>query len=50
LIISTHRLAEVMQVADRAVVMHRGKITGDSAMSDFPDFPAFEKFFLERVQ
>ncbi len=50
LIISTHRLAEVMQVADRAVVMHRGKIAGDAAMSDFADFSAFESFFLERAR
>lgn len=50
LIISTHRLAEVMQVADRAVVMHRGKIAGDAAMTDFADFPAFESFFLERAR
>jgi len=49
LIISTHRLAEVMQVADRAVVIHGGKISGDSPMSEFADFNAFEKFFLEKA-
>jgi ABC-type multidrug transport system ATPase subunit len=50
LLISTHRLAEAMQVADRVVVLHRGQITGDAAMSEFPDYGALEKFFLECVR
>jgi ABC-type multidrug transport system ATPase subunit len=50
LIISTHRLAEVMQVADRAIVLHKGSIAGDAPMSEFENFSAFENYFLERAQ
>jgi ABC-2 type transport system ATP-binding protein len=50
LLISTHRLAEVMHIADSVLVLHRGKVAGESPMSEFPDFAAFEKFFLERVR
>lgn len=50
LLISTHRLAEVMHIADSVLVLHRGKVAGESPMADFPDFAAFEKYFLERVQ
>lgn len=50
LIISTHRLAEVMQVADRALVLHKGAIAGDAPMSDFAQFQDFENFFLERAR
>ncbi|MDB5049359.1 MAG: nosF [Fibrobacteres bacterium] len=50
LLISTHRLAEVMHLADQVLVLHKGKVAGESAMSDFHDFPAFEKYFLERVK
>jgi ABC-type multidrug transport system ATPase subunit len=50
LLISTHRLAEVMHLADQVLVLHKGKVAGESAMSEFQDFPAFEKYFLERVQ
>ncbi len=50
LLISTHRLAEVMHLADRVLVLHQGKVAGASPMSEFHDFPAFEKYFLERVK
>jgi ABC-type multidrug transport system ATPase subunit len=50
LLISTHRLAEVMHLADQVLVLHKGKVAGASPMSDFQDFPAFEKYFLERVK
>jgi ABC-2 type transport system ATP-binding protein len=50
LLISTHRLAEVMQIADQVLVLHKGKVAGASAMSEFPDFGAFEKYFLECVR
>ena len=49
LLISTHRLAEVMQLADQVLILNRGRMAGYSVMSDFTDFNAFEKFFLERV-
>lgn len=49
LLISTHRLAEVMHLADQVLVLHKGKVAGSSPMSEFQDFPAFEKYFLERV-
>lgn len=50
LLISTHRLAEVMHLADQVLVFHRGKVAGSSSMSEFPDFAAFERYFLERVR
>jgi ABC-type multidrug transport system ATPase subunit len=50
LLISTHRLAEVMHLADQVLVLHKGKVAGSSPMSEFRDFPAFEKYFLERVK
>ncbi|MDB5106892.1 MAG: ABC-type multidrug transport system, ATPase component [Fibrobacteres bacterium] len=50
LLISTHRLAEVMHLADQVLVLHKGKVAGSSPMSDFQDFNAFEKYFLERVR
>lgn len=50
LLISTHRLAEVMQVANTVLVLHKGKVAGVSPMAEFPDFGAFEKYFLDRVQ
>ena len=50
LLISTHRLAEVMHLADQVLVLHKGKVAGASPMSDFQDFDAFEKYFLERVK
>jgi ABC-type multidrug transport system ATPase subunit len=50
LLISTHRLAEVMHLADQVLVLHKGKVAGESPMSDFPDFDAFERYFLERVK
>jgi ABC-2 type transport system ATP-binding protein len=50
LLISTHRLAEVMHLADQVLVLHKGKVAGESPMSDFQDFTAFEKYFLERVK
>lgn len=49
LLISTHRLAEVMHLADQVLVLNRGKVAGACAMADFPDFAAFERYFLERV-
>ncbi len=50
LLISTHRLAEVMQLADSVLVLHKGKVAGASLMSEFADFDSFEKYFLERVR
>ncbi len=50
LLISTHRLAEVMNIADSVLVLHKGKVAGVNPMSDFSDFAAFEKYFLERVR
>lgn len=50
LLISTHRLAEVMHIADQVLVLHKGKVAGSSAMSEFPDFGAFEKYFLELLK
>jgi ABC-type multidrug transport system ATPase subunit len=50
LLISTHRLAEVMHLADQVLVFHRGKVAGSSPMSEFPDFAALERYFLERVR
>ena len=50
LLVSTHRLAEVMHLADQVLVLHKGKVAGESAMSEFPDFDAFERYFLERVR
>lgn len=50
LLISTHRLAEVMHLADQVLVLHKGKVAGESPMSDFADFNAFERYFLERVR
>ena len=46
LILSTHRLAEVLLLADRIVVMHKGLIAGDAPASDFHDYAALEAFFL----
>jgi ABC-type multidrug transport system ATPase subunit len=50
LLISTHRLAEVMHLADQVLVLHKGKVAGESPMSEFADFGAFERYFLERVR
>jgi ABC-2 type transport system ATP-binding protein len=50
LLLSTHRLAESMRLADRVVVLHRGRISGDAPMSDFQDYAALEKFFLGCVR
>jgi ABC-type multidrug transport system ATPase subunit len=50
LLISTHRLAEVMHLADQVLVLHKGKVAGESPMSDFADFDAFERYFLDRVK
>jgi ABC-2 type transport system ATP-binding protein len=50
LLISTHRLAEVMQLADQVLVMNQGKVSGSSQMAEFADFNAFERYFLERVK
>lgn len=49
LLISTHRLAEVMHLCDQVLILHKGKSAGSSPMSDFADFAAFERYFLERV-
>jgi ABC-2 type transport system ATP-binding protein len=46
LFLSTHRLAEVLLLADRVVVMHHGRIAGDAPSSDFHDYAALESFFL----
>lgn len=50
LLISTHRLAEVMHVADSVLVIHKGKVAGASPMSEFTDYAAFEKYFLDLVK
>jgi ABC-type multidrug transport system ATPase subunit len=50
LLISTHRLAEVMHLADQVLVLHKGKVAGESPMSEFHDFKAFEQYFLDRVK
>jgi ABC-type multidrug transport system ATPase subunit len=50
ILISTHRLAEVMHIADSVLVLHKGKVAGASSMSEFSDFAAFEKYFLDRVK
>lgn len=50
LLISTHRLAEVMHLADQVLILHKGKVSGSSPMAEFPDFAAFERYFLERVK
>ena len=50
LLISTHRLAEVMHLADQVLVLHQGKVAGESPMSEFSDFDAFERYFLEHVR
>jgi ABC-type multidrug transport system ATPase subunit len=50
LVISTHRLAEVMPLADQVLVLNRGKVAGSCSMADFADFAAFERYFLERVR
>ncbi len=50
LLISTHRLAEVMHLADQVLVLHRGKVAGTSPMAEFPDFASFERYFLDRVR
>jgi ABC-type multidrug transport system ATPase subunit len=50
LLICTHRLAEVMHLADQVLVFHQGKVAGSSPMSEFADFAAFERYFLERVK
>lgn len=50
LLISTHRLAEVMHLADHVLVLHRGKVAGSSSMAEFADFAAFESYFLECVR
>jgi ABC-type multidrug transport system ATPase subunit len=50
LLISTHRLAEVMHLADHALVLHKGKVAGEASMGEFADFDAFERYFLEKVR
>lgn len=50
LLISTHRLAEVMQLADQVLVLHKGKVAGASPMSDFHDFRSFEDYFMGCVK
>ncbi len=50
LLLSTHRLAEVMQMADRLIVIHRGRVVGDKPMAEFADFDALERFFLVCVR
>ncbi len=50
ILISTHRLAEIMPIADQIIIMHKGKIAGMAAASDFADYQAMELFFLERVK
>jgi ABC-type multidrug transport system ATPase subunit len=50
LLISTHRLAEVMHLADQVLVLHKGKVAGSVAMSEFADFAAFERYFLECIR
>lgn len=46
LFLSTHRLAEVLLLADRIVVMHKGRIAGDAPAADFHDYAALEAYFL----
>jgi len=50
LLISTHRLAEVMQLADQVLVLHKGKVAGNSPMSEFRDFDAFEAYYIACVK
>lgn len=50
LVVSTHRLAEVMHLADQVLILNKGKVAGACAMSEFADFAAFERYFLERVR
>jgi ABC-type multidrug transport system ATPase subunit len=50
LLISTHRLAEVMQLADQVLVLHQGRVAGNSLMSEFRDFNAFEAYFIACVK
>lgn len=50
LLLSTHRLAEVMPLADHALVLHKGKVAGSAPMADFAEFAAFEQWFLELVR
>ncbi len=46
ILLSTHRLAESMVLADRVVVLNKGQIVGDEPMSRFPEFDLLERFFL----
>lgn len=46
-LLSTHRLAEVMNLADRVMVLHEGRVAAESAMEAFTDFDALERFFLD---
>lgn len=50
ILISTHRLAEVMQIADSVLVLHKGTVAGNCSMTKFPDFVAFEKYFLDLLK
>jgi ABC-2 type transport system ATP-binding protein len=49
LLLSTHRLAEIRHLADRMLVMAKGRIVADTALSQFPDEWALERFFMEKV-
>jgi hypothetical protein len=39
-----------MHLADQVLVLHKGKVAGESPMSEFQDFGALEKYFLDRVK
>jgi ABC-type uncharacterized transport system ATPase subunit len=46
LLLSTHRLAEARLLTDKVMVLNRGRIAGEAAMSGFQDYEALEKFFM----
>lgn len=49
LLLSTHRLAEIRHLADRILILARGRLVADAPLSQFPDDWALEQFFMEKV-
>ncbi len=46
ILLSTHRLAEILSLADLVFVMHQGKLVGSSSIEAFENLNALEDYFI----